>query len=147
MSKEQMYPVNSEAETQALAKKLASAIQKGAVITLEGTLGAGKTTFVRGFVEALGGDPGQVSSPTFSIIHLYEANAPIAHVDAYRIESEAEAIQAGIGELFDGNQIVLVEWPEHITQLLPEPVIRIEIRWLGETEREFRITSLEDFQR
>lgn len=135
----------SEEETQKLAQKLAARVHRGAVITLQGTLGAGKTTFVRAFVEALGGTPAQVSSPTFSIIHYYDAPIPVAHADAYRLESEPEAIQAGIEELFDGNQIVLIEWPEHIRNLIPEPVIEIEIQCTGETEREFRVAGLEDF--
>ncbi len=141
----QTYPVDSEVATHALAQKLSLKIQKGDVITLQGTLGAGKTTFVRALVEALGGDPIQVSSPTFSIIHHYDALVSIAHVDAYRLGSEAEAIQAGIEDLFDGDHIVLIEWPENILNLIPDPVIQIQIQWLGEMEREFYISGLEDF--
>lgn len=135
------YHVTTESQTHEVARIIAPKIQKGTILRLEGTLGAGKTTFVRALVEALGGDPSQVSSPTFSIIHHYDAKLPIAHVDAYRLESDAEARQAGIEELFDGEQAVLIEWPEKIEALIPGNATKLEIRWLGENEREMVFTE------
>jgi tRNA threonylcarbamoyladenosine biosynthesis protein TsaE len=139
--REVTFQVTSEDQTQEIAQAIAPKIQKGTVLRLQGPLGAGKTTFVRALVEALGGDVMQVSSPTFSIIHHYDANLPIAHVDAYRMESDAEARQAGIEELFDGEQAVLIEWPEKIEALIPGNAAKLEIRWLGENEREMVFTE------
>jgi tRNA threonylcarbamoyladenosine biosynthesis protein TsaE len=140
--REVTFQVTSEDQTHEVARVIAPKIQKGTILRLEGTLGAGKTTFVRALVEALGGDATQVSSPTFSIIHHYDAKTPIAHVDAYRMESNAEARQAGIEELFDGEQVVLIEWPEKIEALIPLNALKLEIRWLGENEREMVFTEI-----
>lgn len=139
---EKTFHVTSESQLQEIARQLAPRIRKGTILRLEGTLGAGKTTFVRALVDVLDGDPAQVSSPTFSIIHHYDANLPIAHIDAYRLESDAEARQAGIEELFDGEQVVLIEWPTKIEALIPPNAVTLNIRWLGETEREIIFTEM-----
>lgn len=111
----------------AIAARFAAQAAPGDVFCLSGDLGAGKTTFVQGFVEALGGDRGQVHSPTFSLIHEYEARLPVVHMDAYRIESNQEAVQAGMeAYLSEGTSaILLIEWPERIQRLLPTGVIRL----------------------
>jgi len=96
----------------ALGRKLATLIEAGDVITLSGPLSAGKTTLVRGLLEALG-HKGEVPSPSFALVQPYEGlNPPILHVDLYRIEDPAEIDELGIDE--NGQEgALLVEWPEH----------------------------------
>lgn len=126
---------SSAAETAALAERLARASVAGAVLGLSGDLGAGKTTFVRGYVKGAGGDPDQVTSPTFTLLHDYAARLPIFHLDLYRLENAAQAREAGIEEYVGGEGgVALVEWFEHAPELLPQN--RLEIRF--EIVDEFR---------
>jgi len=78
-------------DTQALGARFAAALESGAVLSLEGPLGAGKTQFVKGFAAALGHE-GEVSSPTFTLVHEYAADAPVMHFDWYRLEDAGEVI-------------------------------------------------------
>jgi len=95
-----------EAETKAVGASLAAELQPGELVLLHGDLGAGKTTLVRGILEGLGWH-GAVRSPTFSLLHLYPTQPPLAHADLYRVTS-AEGI--GLEEVLD-DHIVCVEWP------------------------------------
>src|SRR4051812_44870001 len=72
-------------QTMALGRRLGAQAEPGWVIGLSGDLGAGKTTFTRGFLEGLGGDPGDVTSPTFTLMHQYRARVPVYHLDLYRL--------------------------------------------------------------
>lgn len=113
------------ADTHAVAAAVAKECEAGAVVALYGDLGAGKTEFTRGFVIAAGGDGGDVSSPTFTIIHEYNAPVPVYHFDAYRAKSAEELIDVGLDEYLFGDGICLIEWPEKIEHLLPEATIRL----------------------
>ena len=107
-------------ETKGAGAAFSARLRPGAVVALYGDLGAGKTTFVKGVISGLGGDPLNVSSPTFSIVNTYETPvALVHHVDAYRIQSEAELDEMGFDEYLDGNAIVLIEWPERVSSRLP----------------------------
>lgn len=125
----------SERETSDIAASLAPRCHPGTVILMEGDLGAGKTTFVRGLVEALGGDPAQVSSPTFTLIQEYDASIPVAHIDAYRLSGEREALQAGMGDYLEAGWLVVVEWPDRVAGLLPPDPIRVAIATTGPQSR------------
>lgn len=100
-----------EAATLAAGRALASQLRAGDVITLTGGLSAGKTTFVRGILAALGHE-GEVPSPTFAIVQPYEdLSPPLWHVDLYRIEDPDDLDELGLGEAtHDG--VLVVEWPE-----------------------------------
>jgi tRNA threonylcarbamoyladenosine biosynthesis protein TsaE len=127
-------------ETQALGARFATALARGAVISLEGTLGAGKTQFVKGFVAALGYS-GDVSSPTFSLVHEYDAPAGIvAHFDWYRLETAAEVVGLGWDDYLAGDETLLVEWGDRFPELLPPGAwrVRFEIR---DASREVRWES------
>lgn len=121
----------------ALAASLANRAKPGDIFSLSGDLGAGKTTFVQGFVKALGGDIDQVHSPTFTLIHEYEARHPVVHMDAYRIESELEAVQSGMESYFSelSDNILLIEWPDRIPTLLPKSAIQIRFSLLPDGRR------------
>jgi tRNA threonylcarbamoyladenosine biosynthesis protein TsaE len=124
---------SSAKETQAMAKKLAKRLIPGDVITLEGDLGAGKTTFTQGLAEGLG-IAGVINSPTFTIIKEYYGDTPLYHMDVYRLEDEFEEL--GFDEYFYGDGVTVVEWASRIRSTLPEDLLEIEIRRLGEDLRE-----------
>lgn len=102
----------------ALARRLAPQLARGDVIALCGPLGAGKTTLVRALVAALGGDPERVSSPTFTLVHHYQAEPPVVHVDAYRLTGADELADLGFDELREGH-VACVEWAERVMEALP----------------------------
>ncbi|MGD1035997.1 MAG: tRNA (adenosine(37)-N6)-threonylcarbamoyltransferase complex ATPase subunit type 1 TsaE [Roseiarcus sp.] len=115
-----------EAATLALAKWAAGFAQPGDFIALSGDLGAGKTTFARGFLRALLDDPElEAPSPTFTLMQVYQApEFPVVHADFYRLRGAEELAQLGWDEVVDGA-VALVEWPERAAEALPPD--RLEI--------------------
>ena len=100
------------AATRAGGAALAPKLKAGDVILLDGPLGAGKTTFVRGMLEALGHD-GEVPSPSFAIVQPYDDLAlPLWHVDLYRISHASELAELGLDTIL-GDGVLVVEWPDH----------------------------------
>ncbi len=125
-------------ETKKLANDFAAELIGGEVVLLNGDLGAGKTTFTQFVFSALGVKE-VVNSPTFAILKSYQGKFTLHHFDTYRITYE-EAIEAGFDEIFEEkDSIIFVEWSENIAPLLPEKVIKINIKHLSENEREFEI--------
>jgi tRNA threonylcarbamoyladenosine biosynthesis protein TsaE len=121
-----------EAATLALGARLAGSLAPGELILLEGDLGMGKTTLVRGMLRALG-YRGLVKSPTFTLIEPYEFDHwRIYHLDLYRISDPGELAFIGLDELMDGQAIVLVEWPERAPGAFRTPDRRIRFRPQGE---------------
>ena len=116
-----------EAATRAAGARLAAALRGGEAIALVGDLGAGKTTFVAGLVEALGG--GAATSPTFSLINEYPGGRLVVwHADLYRIEREAELPELGLDDVLgDPRGVVIVEWADRF-DVLPADHLRIELR-------------------
>lgn len=121
---------------QTLALRIAQAIQKhcihNALIYLEGGLGAGKTTFTRYLLQALG-VKGRIKSPTYSIVETYPLlvglhTATACHFDFYRFEDEDEWEAAGLRDLFAQDGIKIVEWPSRAKSLLPTPDLAIKIQ-------------------
>ena len=137
---------HSTGETRALGADTARAAKPGSVIALRGDLGAGKTTFVQGFLEALGAE-GPYVSPTFVIMKEYDLTEPsssgiarIYHMDAYRIDDPEEIARLGFEEwVADPQGLVIVEWPEKIESLLPAGAKAVSLKWLSDTEREIMI--------
>jgi tRNA threonylcarbamoyladenosine biosynthesis protein TsaE len=136
------FTTGSEAETEALAARLARRLRAGDVVGVAGELGAGKTTFVRGACRMLGVVAG-VTSPTFAIGHRYEAPVPVAHLDLYRLERVGVQEWADLEPYFDGT-ITFVEWPEHAGSWLPPLRAKVAIMHAGELRREVRIESDDD---
>jgi tRNA threonylcarbamoyladenosine biosynthesis protein TsaE len=101
----------SAAETAALGAELAGSLRPGDVVLVEGELGAGKTTFVRGAARALG-FAGLVTSPTFTIGQRYPAPVTVAHVDLYRIGSLADEVPELLADYLRPDTIAFVEWPQ-----------------------------------
>ena len=104
--------LKDEKATLALGRKLAPLVRPGDVVTLSGSLSAGKTTLVRGLLGALG-HPGEVPSPSFAIVQPYETlDPPVWHVDLYRIENASDLDELGLEDIRrDG--VLVVEWPSH----------------------------------
>src|SRR2546425_7132359 len=120
------YLTRSEEETIALGESLARELPSRAVVLLIGDLGAGKTTLAKGIVKGLGaGEPDDVSSPTFTLIHEYGTR--VYHIDLYRLDRAAEAAALGIEELFDKEAVVLIEWGERFPELWPAEHIEIRL--------------------
>lgn len=133
-----IFTSNSEEETKTFAKQLASYMSAGDVITLSGNLGAGKTTFTKGFAKGLG-IKRAVSSPTFTIIKEYKGKLPLYHMDVYRLEHSEEDI--GFDEYFYGDGVTVVEWAAFIKEFLPKDRLNIEINYIDETSREIKLTA------
>jgi len=127
----------SPAQTMRIGQRLGRLLQPGDVICLAGALGAGKTCMAQG-IGAGWGVAGEVTSPTFTLIHeLRRAldGALLYHIDLYRIESEGEARLLGLADLLEGHAVCLVEWPERAGDLLPDACLRVELTALDETRR------------
>lgn len=117
-----------------------SNLKNGYLIYLHGNLGAGKTTFVRGFLRQLGFKH-SVKSPTFTLVECYElAPLTIYHFDLYRLENSEELEYIGIRDYFKANTIVLIEWPERAAQLLPKPDLTINIEFVPDFPQQRQIT-------
>ena len=98
--------------------------RSGGVLALQGDLGAGKTTLVRGIAEALGA--GEITSPSFNYYLMYkEGKRPLIHVDAYRLKGPADWDGLMLNELLTPQTLLVVEWPERVREALPEGT-----RWL-----------------
>lgn len=117
----------SEKETFQIAKELAENAKQGEVYCLSGDLGVGKTVFTKGFAAGLGiTEP--VSSPTFTIVQIYEeGRLPLYHFDVYRIEDIEEMEEIGYEDCFYGEGVCLIEWAELIKEILPEKYKKIKI--------------------
>ncbi len=117
---------------EALAARLAAQCEPGTCLFLQGELGAGKTTFVRGFLRQAGYQ-GTVKSPTYTLVEPYEiAGKTFYHFDLYRINSDEELEGIGLRDYFDGRSICLVEWPERGGALLGKPDLLIRIQINGQ---------------
>ena len=117
--------VNNVLETQGIASKLATYLQPGQVITLEGDLGAGKTSFTQGLAKGLGVTR-VVNSPTFTIIKEYQGRIPLYHMDVYRLEDGHEDL--GFEEYFFGEGVTVIEWAHLIQDFLPSELLHIKIQ-------------------
>ncbi|MDR0934893.1 MAG: tRNA (adenosine(37)-N6)-threonylcarbamoyltransferase complex ATPase subunit type 1 TsaE [Erysipelotrichaceae bacterium] len=126
-------------DTIKLASKIANSFFKGAIITLTGDLGAGKTTFVSGLAKGLGIDE-SITSPTFNILKCY-FHKPISlfHIDAYRLDGANKDI--GLEEFIEGDDISVIEWPSFIDELIPANRLEVKITNLGDNVRELIFMS------
>lgn len=102
-----------------LGREVAEGLAAGDVLALQGGLGAGKTHFTKGLAAGLG-CRGEVTSPTFTLVHEYGGGRlPLFHFDFYRMESEDEVLRIGWDEYLDEDGVVVVEWPDKFPELLP----------------------------
>lgn len=126
--------IQSLDETKQLAQALAEQLRAQDTITLEGDLGAGKTTFTQAVAKGLGIQK-TVNSPTFTIMKQYEGRLALNHLDVYRLADSDEDL--GWDEIFYGDAVTIVEWAHLIEEDLPKERLAITIKRLGEQERLF----------
>ena len=144
----QTLSLHSEADTQALAEKLAQMNLSGSV-WLSGDLGAGKTTLVRYWLQAMG-HQGAVKSPTYTLVEPYQINLqgrlkPVYHADLYRLNDPEELDFIGFYEYFDEpNSLVIIEWASRASQVLPKPDYHIDIIRQLDDKRGVTLMDLEE---
>ena len=139
------FVATGEQDTDQLGQLLANALPAGTVVALVGTLGAGKTRLVQAVAEALGVPRNAVTSPTFMLVNEYtEGRHPVYHFDTYRLRDEDEFFELGPDEYFEGTGLTFIEWADRVTNCLPPDYLRVEIKVLSATSREFLVTSSSD---
>jgi len=133
------FKTYDEIETRQLAQNFAAQLSGGEIIELIGDLGSGKTTFVKGVVEALGSSV-LVKSPTFTIMNEYpvedEKIARIVHLDLYRFNSPEEVAALELDDYLDEHTVIFVEWPNIFNVPIFEGAMRVEFEMIDETTRE-----------
>ena len=133
--------VDSPERTLALGERFGLIVPPGAVVSLEGGLGAGKTFFVKGVIVGLGISE-EVLSPTFILVEEYKGDLPVFHFDLYRLEDVDEVEQTGLFDAVDGRNVVLVEWGDRLPEGLLDFDIRINIVITGERSRKITVEQL-----
>ncbi len=131
----------SLADTDQLGAALAAVLPDGTTVSLNGTLGAGKTRLVQALAAACGVRRDEVLSPTFVLCQHYQGTRQFHHLDVYRLRDEDEFLELGVEELFASSGITLIEWGERMSRCLPADRLDILIRVTSDTSREFTIIT------
>lgn len=138
------YILNSVEETIELGRKIGSQLKEPLILKLDGEMGAGKTHFTKGLAVGLGIDD-DITSPTFSILNIYNGGRmTLYHIDAYRIKTIEEALDAGLAEVFAEDGIVVLEWGDILNPFFENMVINVRIDDLGDSRRELIIEGWND---
>lgn len=134
---------SSVEETRELAEAVSGLARPGDVIVLAGDLGAGKTAFVQGFGRGLGVSA-RITSPTFTLVHVYEdGRLPIHHLDVYRLDQLSEALDLGLAEMLDEGGVMLVEWGDAITPVLPRDLLEVRLTFgPGDDDRALAVRAV-----
>lgn len=128
-------------ETQAIGEQLGQALRPGDVVALCGELGSGKTTLVQGIARGLGRDPETIKSPTFVLMREYHGDAPLIHVDGYRLEGPPAVSWLDVDLMFSPHKITLIEWAERFTGLLPNDVVTVQLTHVSTNRRRLTLHS------
>lgn len=133
---------HSAAETERLGERVAGVLRGGEVLALFGPMGMGKTAFTRGLARGLG-VRGEVSSPTFALIHEHAGKIPLYHFDMFRVTSWDDLYSTGFFDYLETGGVLVIEWSENIEGALPEDAVRISVsRGASEDERVFAFDGL-----
>lgn len=133
------YILNSVEETIELGRKIGRQLKSPVIFKLDGEMGTGKTHFTKGLAEGLG-ILEEITSPTFSILNIYEGGRlRLFHIDAYRIKTIEEALDAGLAEVFSEDGVVVLEWGEILEPFFDSRLVNIRIDDLGDNCRELII--------
>ncbi|MGL4986710.1 MAG: tRNA (adenosine(37)-N6)-threonylcarbamoyltransferase complex ATPase subunit type 1 TsaE [Treponemataceae bacterium] len=141
ISHQHIFNSLSADQTIEIGKKIAKKITNSDIIALNGTLGAGKTTFTKGFAAELGVLE-EITSPTYTIISEYEGLIPLYHIDVYRLENEDDFIELGGEDFLFGDGVCLIEWSEKIKNLLPKKTITINFSIKKDNSRRITVENL-----
>ncbi len=129
--------------TEQFGRTLGSLAQPGDIITLEGDLGAGKTTLTQFIGQGLMvPEECYITSPTFSLLHEYPGRLPLYHMDLYRLAGEEEIEELGFEDFLYGQGLTVIEWPERLGTLMPEERLHIELLFQGEEGRKIVLTAI-----
>ena len=134
----------SVAQTERLGIRLGELLEPRDVICLSGELGAGKTALARGVGRGWG-SPARVTSPTFVLVNEYPRPSDsgiLYHIDCYRLERTADIATVGLEDILDSDAAVLIEWPEHIVDLLPADRLWITLSYDSPTRRRLRLSAM-----
>lgn len=133
--------LKDEPATLKFAAELAAALpDAGLTIHLHGNLGAGKTTLVRGLLQALG-HQGNVKSPTYTLVEHYQlVHKPVFHFDLYRLADPEELLYLGIEDYLTPTALLLIEWPEQGGAMLPKPDLTVNLAYQAEG-RDLQLTA------
>jgi len=124
-------------ETEQVGYNFSKKISKGDIITLNGNLGSGKTTFVKGVLKGLNYQY-EVTSPTYTLINEYNADYNIIHIDCYREKDVNRWLNIGLVDYFLGDNILFIEWPENIKSILPKDINDIFFKVVSLNERSIK---------
>ena len=142
MNKKTQFKTSSPALTQALGEKIGALLKAGDVVALEGELGAGKTTLVKGIARGLGvKDKSTVVSPTYVLVNEYEGREKVYHIDWYRLDAVKGLDRQMARECFDSDAVSLVEWAGRGRTLLPSERINISLRHAGPLRRIITVSA------
>jgi tRNA threonylcarbamoyladenosine biosynthesis protein TsaE len=133
--------VKNEGETYKLGKFIGERLSRGAVLSLNGDLGAGKTHMTKGIAEGMG-IKDYITSPSFTILNTYDGDIPLYHFDVYRIDDIREMYEIGFDEYIYGNGVCVIEWGSMVEELIPENSIKLSIVKLEDDVREIEILNL-----
>lgn len=128
-------------DTDRLGQVIGAAVEPGTVIGLDGTLGAGKTRLTQAIGVGLGIKPGNIVSPTFTIMVPHAGRLPLIHLDAYRIKSPEEVDELGLDEMVVDGAVLVVEWSDRIKNLLPLVDVSVQIHHVDDNRRRFELTA------
>lgn len=129
--------------TRDLARAVSALARPGDVVVLAGDLGAGKTAFVQGFGRGLGVSE-RITSPTFTLVHVYDGGRlPMHHLDVYRLDQLSEALDLGLAEMLDEGGVVLIEWGDAITPVLPHDYLEVRLTFgAGDDDRNLALRTV-----
>lgn len=145
MNSSLVFFTNSSENTQKIGKEIATHLKSGDVVCLTGDLGAGKTTLIKGIVEQLTStNPLEVTSPTFTYLHIYFGAQTIYHFDLYRLSSPEDFLKSGFDEFLYQNKICCVEWPNKLPTSLSFQKVSIDIDYLSQEERKITFRRTHD---
>lgn len=135
----------SAEETTQWGREFAKRLRAPVLVLLTGDLGTGKTTLTKGLVSGLGAaNENDVTSPTFTLVHVYGKEAKVYHADLYRIESFHDFETLGLEDLFASPAVVILEWSEKFPLPSPWPQVRLRLEHLGGDERRITVLALPD---
>lgn len=130
--------IHNKDEIIALGERIGKLAFPNMMITMEGDLGAGKTTMTKGIAKGLGINE-IVNSPTFTIMKTYQGRLKLFHLDVYRIENAISDFE--LEEYFEDNGVCVIEWANQIKELLPDELLEISIFDLGDDKRQLELSS------
>lgn len=134
------YTSYSAEETYRLGVDFGKQLSRDAVVCFFGSLGAGKTTFIKGVVNGISGvSKSEVSSPTFTYLNIYQGETTVYHFDLYRLQDADEFLSMGFDEMFDAGGICCIEWSEKISSLIPSGALCVRLSHEGGDKRSIEI--------